>query len=493
MMTRNKHKAEIAEICKSGPKSSHITPPKPNPIKQEIDRLYSDVNKIREEIKLSSDNSTEKYSELNSLCEKLSDNFQGMLKRLNLDAGNGGNPIHIHSANKTPELQDLFATAHIVDVAGLININPSTWATPYSHYECLAMVLGGTGMAGVDYIEEIIQLPPVIERGQTRYAVNLKYSSCLKRQLAVNKLKEICHEKNISVPVHFSLWKYPILKKNVTALSCILKDMQTKGEIEWYSLNNFMAVNHMEYIAPMFTVKIPGVEQPTEYRSCPTNSLYHSGFYISLDGKNSETNDEFQYLKNTIQEFVEEIRNNNKSMTAAIEGRSWADIVVNSGRDGEKGVVKSPPVIDSTERQDLSQDRKILTENHRNNKRLTNQQYTPTIPTSTPKSTNNVKNWENSRRGADRSYYSNRPIMTSPPARTLFPYPPPHFQTTNHQNKNNYIHRTPNSWPNNNSPNVSPFNLFEQSLLNPQFSPNYNIFTPLRVLQAVTQNPNFGR
>ena len=484
MMTRNKHKAEIAEICKSGPKSSHITPPKPNPIKQEIDRLYSDVNKIREEIKLSSDNSTEKYSELNSLCEKLSDNFQGMLKRLNLDAGNGGNPIHIHSANKTPELQDLFATAHIVDVAGLININPSTWATPYSHYECLAMVLGGTGMAGVDYIEEIIQLPPVIERGQTRYAVNLKYSSCLKRQLAVNKLKEICHEKNISVPVHFSLWKYPILKKNVTALSCILKDMQTKGEIEWYSLNNFMAVNHMEYIAPMFTVKIPGVEQPTEYRSCPTNSLYHSGFYISLDGKNSDNNDEFKYLRNIIHEFIDEIRNNSKSMTAATEGKTWADIVTNSGSKKEKGVVKNPPVINSTERQDLSHERKFSTEHHKKDGRLTNPQpdiYTPN------RIHNNIRRYGIVRRGEESSNF------TCPTARVLFPFPPPLIQTplTSHKNKNN--HNTPNSWPNNNSPYVSPINLFEQSLLNPQFSPNYNIFTPLRVLQAVTQNPNFGR
>ncbi len=482
MKTRNQHKAEIVGLCNSGPKSSQVTPPKVNPLKVEISKCHEEISKIREEVNQYYNNSDDKYTELSSQFIRLSDNFQDMLKRLNLDAGSGDNPIHMHSANKTPELQELFATAHIVNVAGVIKINPSTWSTQYSHYEGLAKVLGGTGIAGIDYIEEIIQLPTVTEGGQTRYAVNIKYSNSLKRQLAVSKFKEICKSKNISVPVHFSLWKYPLLKRNVTALSNILKDMQSKGKIEWYSMNNFMAVNHMEYIAPMFTVKIPGVEEPTEYRSCPTNSLFHSGFYISLDVKDSESN-EFEYLRKTIYDFIDEISNNNSSMKQATKGMSWADIVANSGKDNKKGVVEKPPVILSKNKQDSSHDSEFIINSDRKSKSLTNQPNT----NKTPKMYNTwTRNSSSGGREWGRSHYSRTPVTHISP-RILFPHPPPYASTPyvrNPYNKNESNHSTYNTMPTPNVQHLSPISLIEPSLLNPHYSPNYNIYAALSMLQS---------
>ena len=295
-------------------------------LKNDMQNCLSEINEIKIQIEELNKSSHADVEQVKAKCSRLNEKFMALLNRLDFTSGSEEEPIHKFSHNRTPELIDLFSTLHIIDAQRLVPIDIKSWSTPYSHYASLSTIIGGTNIPGCDYITEIIQLPPVEEHGKLRYPVNVMYISPLKRQIAVKKIQQHCHRNKISLPIQYSLFRYPTLKHNVHILSTILRDLQDKGKIEFYHINDFMATNYADFLAPMFIVKIPGTEGLTEYKECPTNSLYHSGLYIPEQDKDM-TSDEYLFFKQTIQEFVYERLPKDEQETDKTEAdNNWTEV-----------------------------------------------------------------------------------------------------------------------------------------------------------------------
>ena len=274
-------------------------------VKNDMQNCLNEISDIKIQVEELTITNHATVDQLKAKCSKLNERFMALLNRLSFNSGSDEEPIHKFSLNKTPELQELLSTLHIIDAQRLVPIDIKSWNTPYSHYASLARIIGGTNIPGCDYIAEIIQLPPVEDHGRLRYPVNVMYFSPLKRQLAVKNIQQYCNKKKISLPIQYSLFRYPTLKHNVHVMSNILRDLQDKGKIEFYHINDFMATNYFDFLAPMFIIKRPGADKPTEYKECPTNSLYHSGLYIS-EHDVGMTSDEYLFFKQTIHDFVSE-------------------------------------------------------------------------------------------------------------------------------------------------------------------------------------------
>ena len=87
-----------------------------------------------------------------------------------------------------------------------------------------------------------------------------------------------------------------------------------------------MAVEHMEKLAPMFSFMVPGMEKPTEFRLCPTNELYMSGFCIPQDDLDHQS-PEFQQLKNSILEYIMTMRD---SLANSVRENSQTELETSS-------------------------------------------------------------------------------------------------------------------------------------------------------------------
>jgi hypothetical protein len=304
-------------------------------VKNDMQNCLSEINEIKIQIEQLNKSSQADVEQVKAKCSRLNERFMALLNRLDFTSGSEEEPIHKYSHNRTPELIDLLCTLHIIDAQRLVPINTKSWSTPYSHYTSLATIIGGTDIPGCDYITEIIQLPPVEENGKLRYPVNVMYISPLKRQIAVKKIQQHCHRNKISLPIQYSLFRYPTLKHNVHILSTILRDLQDKGKIEFYHINDFMATNYADFLAPMFIVKIPGTEGLTEYKECPTNSLYHSGLYIPEQDKDM-TSDEYLFFKQTIQEFVyERLPKDEQETDKTGTDNSWTEVTYKRDKQPE--------------------------------------------------------------------------------------------------------------------------------------------------------------
>lgn len=310
-------KKALLNYNKSGPQSSENVTPKKSAMRENIDQCFVKFNSLSEDLDLmkeKSDMDTGYISSLTYQIQELQNAAKTNEKRLNLCTGNSEEPITLHSTNMTPELYNLGSTLHLYDAGMVITVNPNTWKTPLSHYRKLVDILGSTPYN--DYIEDMIQLPPQEIAGTVRYPVNVRYTNPLKRALGVQTFTSYCNSKDISYPVQYSVNNFPQLKHNLHAMSTILKGLQSEGKIEFYSMNNFMAINDMEYIAPMYIIKVAGQEQTTSYRKCYSNNLFHSGLSVPVEDKDL-TSDSFLTLKDAICSQVDDVP----------KIATWADIV----------------------------------------------------------------------------------------------------------------------------------------------------------------------
>lgn len=308
----------MKNYSKSGPTSSDISTPKQNPVREDIKQCFDKVNKIEDKICTIQDtvdmNSglVESLKDLNNTIKQELDIIK---KRLGLGTGSVENPVTMRSSDVTVELYDLAATLHIHDVNPIIKVDKKTWGSDQSHFKDLDTIFGV--LPGQNYIEDLVELPAMEVDGKIQYPVNVKYTNPLIRALGVKNFHSLCEKKKLSYPMQYSTINYPELKHNMSAMSSILKDLQSEGKIEWYCMNNFMAVNHMEFIAPMYTIRVNNMDKPSEYRDCYTNRLYHSGFSIPIDDKDNNYNS-YSTMRDAITQQVNDLTTKHKPSYANV-------------------------------------------------------------------------------------------------------------------------------------------------------------------------------
>ena len=291
MLTRGRNKKTLANFTSSGPESSHITPPKkkkqtPNQKVQDIQEQFESFKAVQEEKNLHIEN------KIANIETKFSSGL-----------GTKEDPITLLSSNLTPELRKIGSSLHIWDACRVIVVDFPSWKYEFSHVPKLAEAMRDC----FDIVENVKQLPPTFKNGYNRYPMNIEFKNPMCRSIGAQLLKERCRDIGSSIPIQYSLADFPILKHNVCAMSTILRGLKKDGIVSYYSLNNFMAVEHMEKLAPMFSFMVPGMEKPTEFRLCPTNELYMSGFCIPQDDFDHQS-PEFQQLKNSILEYIMTMR-----------------------------------------------------------------------------------------------------------------------------------------------------------------------------------------
>ena len=292
----------LTSFQKSGPLSS-VNSPKPL---TEFQKLCEKVIKLEENVvtlKESDDMKSAKIASLSDTIKSLQCNVNSFEVRLGLSVGDATNPITLKSHVLTPELHTLSKTLHLPDAKRLISVNTSDWKTQLSHYMAINDVIGVGATGALDQVNNIRQLPPQKFKGKMRYPVNIEFHSLVSRSMAVQALAKYGKDRSTTYPIHFCLNNHPMLKHNLSAISSVLRDLQERGDIVWYSTNNLMAVKGLEKVAPMYIFRTSGMKEPTDYRDCATNSLFHNGMDISLEDK-SFNSEEFKRIKATIVDQV---------------------------------------------------------------------------------------------------------------------------------------------------------------------------------------------
>ena len=340
---RHKHSPSqdgaLLNYQKSGPMSSQVSPK----ARSDFQLLKEKVGENSELIINLTENQETDQAKLNSIIEQqetIQNAIQVLSLRLGLYNGTSKNPITLHSTTLTPELSKISTTLHIPDVERIIFVRHTLWKKQFSHSKAIAKILG-FGSLGLDQVQNIRQLKPTNTSGKIRYPVNIEFNNAMSRTLGVQALANYCKKRGFSLPVQYCLHNLPVLSLNLSAISLILRDLQSNGDIIWYATNNFMAVDAMENVAPMFTFKTSGMERPTEYKECITNDLFHQGFFIPPSDHPFES-EEFTKLKKVIVSYVNSCKEKyNQANTPLIEPNklSYADTL--------KSTHTSPEIQDS--------------------------------------------------------------------------------------------------------------------------------------------------
>ena len=283
-----KNRKTLANFMSSGPESSMVTPPKQNcpSNAQQIKELQQEVSLLKE-----AKESHEK--EIVNLKSKI----QNIETRCQLGVGTSEDPITLYSENLTPELKKIGNSLHLWDVPKIIVVDFDRWSIPHSQVGQIGRVIP------LELIENIRQLPPVFKNGHLRYPMNIEFKNSMCRIVGMQHYKEYCQARGISMAAHHSLATFPTLRHNVRAISNILSGLKKDGIITFYSLNNFMAIEHGERVAPMWSFKVRGMESPSEFKNCPTNSMYHSEFCVPTSDVNFQS-PEFHKLRNAMLEYI---------------------------------------------------------------------------------------------------------------------------------------------------------------------------------------------
>lgn len=355
-------KQALKNFSKSGPSSSELSTTKLNPVREDINHCVNTLNKLNDKVLDIQDTVNTNSGLVDSLqhhCNKVGQVIDEMKVRLHLSIGTAENPITMRSSKPTPELQDLASTLHIHDVNPLITVNPETWGNAYTHFKQLSDILGV--FPGMDYIEDLIQLPAQDVDGKIQYPVNVQYLNPMKRALGVNNLQSYCKDNELSYPIQYSTINYPELKHNMAAISSTLKDLQAKGKIEWYCMGNFMAVDRMERIAPMYTIRVKNMEKPSEYKDCYTNRLYHSGFSIPTNDKDNSSKSH-NTIRDAIIQQVNDLTNKHKTSYAEVVQQAVPKPLVTDKEVETEATKDSEETIEQISQEETEEDQSNVTD-----------------------------------------------------------------------------------------------------------------------------------
>jgi hypothetical protein len=298
---------------KSGPVSSQVSPK----ARSDFQLLKEKVGENSELIVNLTENQEIDRAKLNSIIEQqqtIQNAIQILSLRLGLCNGTSKSPVTLDSHTLTPELSNISTTLHIPDVQRIIFVRHTAWKKQFSHSKPIAKILG-FGSLGLDQVQNIRQLKPTNTSGKIRYPVNIEFNNAMSRTLGVQALAIYCKKRGFTLPVQYCLHNLPVLSLNLSAISRILRELQSNGDIIWYATNNFMAVDAMENVAPMFTFKTSGMERPTDYKECVTNDLFHQGFFIPPSDLPFES-EEYTKLRNVIVSYVNSCKEKYNQVTA---------------------------------------------------------------------------------------------------------------------------------------------------------------------------------
>ena len=194
------------------------------------------------------------------------------------------------SSSLTPELFQLSLTLHISDIRGFVFVNASTWKSKKSHASLILKTIGCN-----DPNIQVYQLQP----NHGKFPINMVFNSPQDRQIAVNRIKHLCIRRKKPLPsLHFSLHGKSVLKKEIKAVSTILRKLKNDGMIHTYALNNFQATNHFDRLAPLYTIQLTSEPIFTAYEHSNIIQFYHEGRIASQSASN------FDDLQNLIIQHV---------------------------------------------------------------------------------------------------------------------------------------------------------------------------------------------
>ena len=265
-------------------------------------KLYSEVVKLSPELTLE-----ERVMKVERYIESFEVERANFTKNKQiLDIGSPENPTTLRGDNPTPELIAIGSTLHLWDYGVLKNnsINSERWKYPFEYHKAIGQFFWSQANVIIDKVQ---QLPEQEYWNGSRFPANIVFPSPTAREVGVSCLKSYCESQGITnLPLHYSLTKTPVLKKQVKGISLILKELKKEGTIKWYSQNNFMAAKNAEGLAPIFSFQTPTMHKPTSFSSCPSNEFFFSGNIIPMNDK-AYTSDKFNLLKGIIRSFIENL------------------------------------------------------------------------------------------------------------------------------------------------------------------------------------------
>lgn len=204
--------------------------------------------------------------------------------------------ITLNSPVLTPELRALASTMYL-NVDNLIQVNPAEWKRTNSHTGHIAAALGGFGA-----VEKVYQLPSRAGKG---HQANIVFTNPEARKAGFEAVKFRYRKR--APAMKFSLQQFPKLRKQDQCLQLIFRELKQEGKIISYSLNNFAATRHNEFVFPLYTFRVSG-NKVTKYEDSACIGDYRAGFTVPVDDVNFES-PEFEHLKSLICEHVQECQN----------------------------------------------------------------------------------------------------------------------------------------------------------------------------------------
>ena len=243
--------------------------------------------------------------------------------------------ITLDSRVLSPELRAIKSSMHITELNKVIKINNQTWKYKHSHNNKIAHAVGGYGL-----VKSVIQLP-----GQN---ANVLFRNPECREIGLSTIKRRLRQN--SPAIQYSLAPFPKLKHQVKAMSVIFNYLKKNGAINNFSLNNFAACTHNDFLQPLYSFKVSPDSKPTKFEDSRSIALYTEGFTVPIEDNNF-CSDEFFHLRSVIWNHVNMETDSYKRSTAKpdpslgvrpLEARPAGDNLPGSGPAGANSSGFSP-------------------------------------------------------------------------------------------------------------------------------------------------------
>lgn len=237
----------------------------------------------------------DKISELKWFAAENKSNLDRIAKFNNITLG-FNKLTTLNSPVLTPELRALASTMYL-SVDNLIQVNPAEWKRTHSHTGHIAAALGGFRA-----VEKVYQLPSRAGKG---HQANIVFTNPEARKAGFEAVKFRYRKR--APAMKFSLQQFPKLRKQDQCLQLIFRELKQEGRIISYSLNNYAATRHNEFVLPLYSFRVSGAKV-TKYEDSACIGDYRAGFTVPIDDYNFQS-PEFEHLKSLISEHVQECQN----------------------------------------------------------------------------------------------------------------------------------------------------------------------------------------
>ena len=226
-------------------------------IKESIQGVASDVKLLIDKQK---EDHTEVTKKLNDIITDNSDKREKMSQRITrFEKFHGISQLKskkiqptLTSPQQTPEIKKIASSAHCYDFSLYMKeVQKEIWdRNRHSYALSISNAFGGMGQ-----VIDVTQFPTKTVKGKLQFPVTIEFSSPWIRNHNVSMFER----RNPNCQnITYALGDFPQVQQDLKAVKKILMECKREGLIDSFKVENFIAIETSEYVAPLYKFRCHG-------------------------------------------------------------------------------------------------------------------------------------------------------------------------------------------------------------------------------------------